>query len=74
MTRPEGIATDGLSAFPHSAEVVELHLLLPVRQFTALEAVAARSQLTVATLLRRAIGDFLRLPTEAHAGDDSPGN
>lgn len=63
---------DGLSAFPHAAEVVELHLLVPVCQFTALEAVAARSQLTVAALLRRTIGDFLRPAVRVCAGDDSP--
>jgi len=41
-------------------DVVELQLLLPAHQFSALEAVAAQLEMTVATLLRRAIADLLR--------------
>jgi CheY-like chemotaxis protein len=52
--------------------VVELQLLLPAGQLTTLEAMAARSQLTVGALLRRTIGDFLRSPMAARAG--APGD
>lgn len=71
MSRQEGKKTEGPPAFPHPTEVVELHLLLPGCQFTALEAVAARSHLTVATLLRRTISDFLR-PTAGVCVKDDP--
>jgi hypothetical protein len=43
-----------------ATDVIELQLLLPSHQFAALEAAAVRSELTVAALLRRVIGDALR--------------
>ena len=39
---------------------VELLLLVPARQLAALERAAARLELTVTTLLRRTVGDFLQ--------------
>jgi hypothetical protein len=48
---------------------VELHLLLPSYQLSALEQAAARSVLTVPAVLRRAIGDFLRATSSAEHND-----
>jgi hypothetical protein len=42
------------------AEVLEVPLLLPAWQATALEEVAHRQGLTAGALTRRLIGDFLR--------------
>lgn len=43
-------------------DVVEVHLLLPTRQLSALNAAAARSRVTVGALLRSTIDDLLRVP------------
>ncbi len=51
-------------------DVVEVHLLSPARQLRALEAAAARSQVTVAALLRDTIDDLLRVP--AGGGSAAP--
>ncbi|WP_171472646.1 hypothetical protein [Frigoriglobus tundricola] len=42
------------------ADIVELHLPLSARQHSALEAAAARLEMTVAALLHRTIADLLR--------------
>ncbi len=69
MTEREGI-TAALMVFADATDVVELQLLLPSHQFAALEAEAVRLELTIAALLRRAIGDFLQPPpTTAVAGE-----
>ena len=60
MMREHESGTDGPMATGH--DVVELHLLLPARQLSALETAAARSQVTVASLLRTTIDDLLRAP------------
>ncbi len=39
---------------------VELQLLLPTRQFAALEGMAVRTHQTVPVILQRMINDFLR--------------
>jgi hypothetical protein len=44
-------------------DVIEIHLLLPSHQFSALEVAATRSDRSVAALLRGTIGDFLRAQT-----------
>ena len=61
MTPPETGSTEPL-VFARGVDVVELHLLIQKDQFAALEAVATRAQLTVAALIRRTMGDFLRPP------------
>jgi hypothetical protein len=47
-------------------DVVELQLLLPMRQLSALEAVAARSKLTVNGLLLETIDNFLQEHTSGY--------
>ena len=64
-TTPRSSATGYLASHAHATDMVELHLLLPAHQFSALEAAAARSGLTVAALLRRTVGDFLCPPRAA---------
>jgi hypothetical protein len=56
------IPTDCSERYEHTADVVELRLLLPARQAAALEAEAGRLDVTVAALVGRAIDDFLRAP------------
>jgi two-component system, OmpR family, response regulator len=53
---------DRLVAPSQATDVVELHLLLPSNQFSALEATAVRLELSVAALVRGAVRDFLRSP------------
>ena len=60
--------TDGPMATGH--DVVELHLLLPARQLSALETAAARSHVTVASLLHTTIDGYLR--TAATRSDSNP--
>jgi len=62
MTSHQGTATVYPASHADTTDLVELHLLLPAYQFSALEEVADRSELTVAALLRRTIGDFLGQP------------
>ena len=58
MSRPDAIVTD--CSMTPGADVIEVELLLSAHQFSALEAAAARSDRTVAALLRGAISDFLK--------------
>jgi hypothetical protein len=58
MSRQDEIETD--CAMPPGTDVIEIRLLLPTSQFSALEATATRSDRSVAALLRSTIGDFLR--------------
>ena len=62
MTSQDGIADSRQPIFPPTSEVVELMLLLPRKQFSALEAVARRLNLTMGQLLRRTVGEFLLQP------------
>jgi hypothetical protein len=64
IIRQEGIVDNYHTHFP-PARVVELLLLLPLNQFSALEVVASRLNLTVGQLLRCTISDFLRQPLPA---------
>lgn len=57
------ILTDPLVPSAHATDMVELHLLLPASQVSALEAVAVRLELSVVALVRLAVGDFLQSPT-----------
>lgn len=54
--------TDRLAPPTHATDVVELHLLLPANQVSALEAAAVRLELSVAALVRLAVSRFLRSP------------
>jgi hypothetical protein len=56
------IPTDRLVPPSHATDVVELHLLLPANQFSALEAVAVRLELSVDALVRLAVGRYLQSP------------
>lgn len=58
MNRQEEFVTD--CAMPPGTDVIEIHLLLPMSQLSALEAAAARSDRSVAAFLRGTIGDFLQ--------------
>jgi hypothetical protein len=49
-------------AVTQETDVVELRLLLPSYQVSALEAAAVRLELSVAALVRLAISDFLQSP------------
>ena len=62
MTEQGMAPADRLVALSHAADVVELHLLLPSDQVSALEAAAVRLELSVDALVRSAVGDFLRSP------------
>ena len=62
MTEQGMTPADRLVAPLHAADVVELHLLLPLNQVSALEAAAVRLELSVDALVRSAVGDFLRSP------------
>lgn len=61
MTEQGKIPTDH-PAVSQGTEVVELRLLLPANQASALEAAAGRLELSVAALVRCAISDFLQSP------------
>ena len=63
MTNQEGIADSRQRMFSPTGDVVELMLLLTADQFSALEVVAGRLDLTVGQLLRRTVSDFLLRPT-----------
>jgi hypothetical protein len=65
MTAEGGTGSGWADATLHATDVIELHLLLPARQVSALRAAALRSELTVDDLLRRTIGEFLRPPPPA---------
>jgi hypothetical protein len=70
------IPADGQSS-PPAADVIEVHLLVPAQQAAALEAVAARLELTVGTLIRRAVSDFLQSPADSRTPEgqaSSPGS
>ena len=62
MTSQDGIADIRQPNFAPTSEVVELMLLLPRNQFSALEVVAGRLNLTLGQLLRRIVGDYLLQP------------
>lgn len=49
-------------AVSQATDVVELRLLLPSNQVSALEAAAGRLELSVTALVRLAISDFLQSP------------
>ena len=51
------------------AEVVEVHLLLPARQASALEAAAHQQGLTTGQLIRRLVRGFLDEPHADRATD-----
>jgi hypothetical protein len=74
---PRGkIPADGQASAP-VADVVEVHLLVPAQHAAALEAVAARLELTVGTLIRRAVSDFLQSPADSRTPEgqaSSPGS
>src|SRR5436305_11819661 len=55
MTHQEGIVDCRRTMFPPTGDVVELLLLLPTNQFSALEVVAGRLDLTTCQLLRRTV-------------------
>jgi hypothetical protein len=59
MTTPQLGSWEGGPEASMSAEVVELALLLPSWQATALEAAARSRGLTTAQMLRRLVRDFL---------------
>lgn len=50
------------TAVSQATDVIELRLLLPSNQVSALEAAAVRLELSVAALVRCAISDFLQSP------------
>ena len=62
MTNQDGIADSRQPIFPPRSEVVELMLLLTRNQFSALEVVSRRLNLTIGELLRHTVGDFLLQP------------
>ena len=62
MTSQDGTADSHQPVFPPRSEVVELMLLLTRNQFSALEVVASRLNLTIGELIRRTVGDFLLQP------------
>ena len=72
MTGQEGSTGTRRSFPPPTGEVVELMLLLTSNQFSALEVVAGRLNLTVGRLLRRTISDFLLQPLP-RGGEGRPG-
>ena len=65
MTAEVGTGSGWADSSLHATDEVELHLLLPAGQFSALEAAALRPELTVGELLRRTSGEFLRPPPAA---------
>jgi hypothetical protein len=67
MTSRDGIAGADQTVFPPTGEVVELMLLLPSNQFTALEATAGQMHLTVGQLLRRTVNQFLLQPVPGNS-------
>ena len=61
MTEQRQIPPGGPAA-SHATDVVELRLLLPANQVSALEEAAVRLERSVAALVRLAVSDFLRSP------------
>ena len=65
---PESVLSAGGDSLPPDGGVIELTLLLPSAQVTALERAARRKSLTLGQMVRRLIRDFLAHPT-ANVGD-----
>lgn len=73
MTEQGTMAPDGPAA-SHATDVVELRLLLPSNQVSALEAAAVRLELSVAALVRLAINSFLQSPAAVEFVGEVPGS
>ena len=67
MADPRRIPSDG--AIARENEVVEIDLLLPANQASALEVAAVRAGLSVAALVRRVVSDFLQSTAGGFAGE-----
>jgi len=65
---PERILGAGRESPPRDGEVIELALLLPSGQVTALERAARCRGLTLGQIVRRLIRDFLAQPTATVPG------
>jgi hypothetical protein len=70
MTSRDGTA-DSRQPFSHcGGELVELILLLTRNQFSALEVMARRLNLTISELVRRGVGDFFLQPMPVSIGSE----
>ena len=68
---PESVLGAGGESPPPDGEVIELALLLPPGQVTALERAARREGLTLGQMVRRLIHDFLARPTATLPGGEA---
>lgn len=69
----QGTISPGGPMPSHATDVVELRLLLPSNQVSALEAAAVRLELSVAALVRLAVSGFLESPAVVGFAGEAPG-